>query len=79
VLAVGGRAPGAEEVHHAPGRSGEQRHVEADIRQVRAALGWEPQIPFEVGLARTYRWALAQAGLAPRAHVESPIPSRSEG
>ena len=79
VLAVGGRAPGAEEVHHAPGRSGEQRHVEADIRQVRAALGWEPQIPFEVGLARTYRWALAQAGLSPRAHVESPIPSRSEG
>src|SRR5713101_4196196 len=48
VLAVGGRAPGAEDVHYAPGRAGEQRHVEADIRQVRAALGWEPQIPFEV-------------------------------
>jgi UDP-glucose 4-epimerase len=42
---------------YAPGRPGEQRHVEADITQVRATLGWEPRVSFDVGLAETVRWA----------------------
>jgi UDP-glucose 4-epimerase len=44
-------------VMYAPGRPGEQRHVEADITQVRATLGWEPRVSFDVGLAETVRWA----------------------
>src|SRR5262249_14384005 len=44
-------------IYYAPGRSGEQRHVEADITQARATLGWEPRVSFDVGLAETVRWA----------------------
>jgi UDP-glucose 4-epimerase len=38
-------------------RSGEQRHVEADITRTRKVLGWEPRVPFDKGLAETVRWA----------------------
>jgi len=44
-------------IRHAPARSGEQRHVEADISRLRRALRWEPVVPFDVGLGRTCRWA----------------------
>jgi UDP-glucose 4-epimerase len=44
-------------VVHAPGRPGEQRHVEADITLARKVLGWEPRVPFNKGLAETVRWA----------------------
>ena len=48
-------------VIYAPGRPGEQRHVEADITQARAILGWEPRVSFDVGLAETVRWATKAA------------------
>ena len=46
-------------VVYAPGRPGEQRHVEADITLARKVLGWQPRMPFNVGLAETVRWATA--------------------
>jgi len=46
-------------VVYAPGRPGEQRHVEADITLARKVLGWQPRVPFNVGLAETVRWATA--------------------
>ncbi len=42
---------------YAPGRPGEQRHVEADVTLARKVLGWEPRVPFDRGLAETVRWA----------------------
>jgi UDP-glucose 4-epimerase len=42
---------------YAPGRPGEQRHVEADVTLARKVLGWEPRVPFDQGLAETARWA----------------------
>src|SRR5512135_2696930 len=49
-------------VTYASGRPGEQRHVEADTTRSRTVMGWEPQVPFAVGLAETVRWA-AGAGV----------------
>jgi UDP-glucose 4-epimerase len=46
-----------DQVRHVPARSGEQRDVEADIARAGHALNWQPAVPFEVGLARTCRWA----------------------
>jgi UDP-glucose 4-epimerase len=46
-------------VKYAPGRSGEQRHVEADNSQARQLLGWQPRVSFETGLAHTVAWATA--------------------
>ena len=46
-------------VVYAPGRPGEQRHVEADVTLARKVLGWQPRMPFNVGLAETVRWATA--------------------
>jgi UDP-glucose 4-epimerase len=45
------------EVRYLPARPGEQRHVEADIREVAAAIGWKPAMSFEEGLSQTLRWA----------------------
>jgi UDP-glucose 4-epimerase len=42
-------------VHAAP-RAGDVRFSRADIRRARAELGYEPQVTFEDGLARTLRW-----------------------
>jgi UDP-glucose 4-epimerase len=57
VLACLGRTRTSHPVSYAPARPGEQRDVEADITRARAALGWEPRVPFEDGLAETVRWA----------------------
>ncbi len=56
------RSDGA--VVYAPGRPGEQRHVEADVTRARAFLGWEPRVSFAAGLAETVRWAAQRAVLA---------------
>jgi UDP-glucose 4-epimerase len=56
-LATFGQAPSSERIRHAPARSGEQRHVEADVTLARKVLGWEPRVPFDQGLAETVRWA----------------------
>jgi UDP-glucose 4-epimerase len=49
-------------VVYAPVRPGDQRRVEADITQARVALGWEPQVSFDAGLAETVRWAIQHHG-----------------
>lgn len=50
------------EIRHAPGRAGEQRAVQADIRKARELLGWEPKTAFEQGLGKTVEWAKAEFG-----------------
>lgn len=57
VLAAFDRTRADQAVVYAPERPGEQRHVEADIAQARATLGWEPRASFAAGLAETVRWA----------------------
>jgi UDP-glucose 4-epimerase len=42
-------------VHGEP-RTGDVRFSRADIRRIRADLGYDPQMTFEDGLARTLRW-----------------------
>ncbi len=49
---------------HKPPRVGDVRHSLADIATIHAALGYEPFVPLDEGLARTLAWykeALAQA------------------
>jgi UDP-glucose 4-epimerase len=41
---------------HGPPRAGDVRHSRADIRRARTELGFEPQVTFEDGLARTLHW-----------------------
>jgi UDP-glucose 4-epimerase len=41
---------------HAPPRAGDVRHSCADISLARRALGYEPAVSFEDGLAHTLRW-----------------------
>jgi UDP-glucose 4-epimerase len=65
VLAAFGRERSDDTIVYAPGRPGEQRHVEADITQARAILGWEPEVPFAAGLDETVRWATKVAGVTP--------------
>jgi len=57
VLSSFDRTPEDERLVYAPGRPGEQRHVEADVTLARKVLGWEPRVPFDQGLAETARWA----------------------
>ena len=39
-----------------PGRAGDVRHSRADIGRIRARLGWQPEVAWEDGLARTLAW-----------------------
>lgn len=56
---------GGYEIRHAPGRPGEQRNVQADIRKAKRLLGWEPRTSFEAGLRKTVEWAKSEfAGTA---------------
>jgi UDP-glucose 4-epimerase len=48
-----------------PARSGEQRHVQADVSRARSLLGWTCKTPFDAGLSRTALWARQQMQLAP--------------
>jgi len=47
-------------VEYAPLRPGDQRHMAADITKASQILGWQPQIEFDKGMARTVRWAATQ-------------------
>lgn len=38
----------------------------SDNTRLRHVLGWEPQVPLEIGLERTYRWIVAQLQKAGR-------------
>ena len=44
------------EVKYDPPRDGDIRDSQADISQAREFLGYEPQVSFEEGLARTFEW-----------------------
>jgi nucleoside-diphosphate-sugar epimerase len=46
----------ALEAKYEPPRDGDIRDSQADIAQAREFLGYEPQVSFEEGLARTFEW-----------------------
>jgi len=73
VLAAFERTRGIYPVNYAPGRSGEQRHVEADNTRARRLLGWQPRVSFEAGLAETVQWSVASMGAAvsTKRHLEN--------
>ena len=48
-----------------PPRDGDIRDSQADISQAREFLGYEPQVSFEQGLARTFEWYRASQVKAP--------------
>jgi UDP-glucose 4-epimerase len=60
VLASRGLRRGDYDVRYEKERPGDQRHMEADISKIRGALGWEPGVGFNEGMARTVRWAEAK-------------------
>jgi UDP-glucose 4-epimerase len=60
VLSAFDRTRGDHPVKYAVGRSGEQRHVEADNTRAQQLLGWAPRNSFEVGLAETVKWASSE-------------------
>lgn len=47
-----------------PGRAGDIRRSQADISAARAALGYDPQVPADVGLIRAVEWYRDHAGTA---------------
>jgi UDP-N-acetylglucosamine/UDP-N-acetylgalactosamine 4-epimerase len=44
------------EIRHAASRPGDVPHSQADITQAQLRLGYEPQVDFTTGLARTVEW-----------------------
>jgi UDP-glucose 4-epimerase len=50
---ITGKTP---EAKYDPPRDGDIRDSQADISQAREFLGYEPQVTFEEGLARTFEW-----------------------
>jgi UDP-glucose 4-epimerase len=64
VLSAFDRTRADHPVIYAPGRSGEQRHVEADNTRARQLLGWQPRVSFETGLAETVQWSMASMAAA---------------
>jgi UDP-glucose 4-epimerase len=64
VLSAFDRTRADHPVIYAPGRSGEQRHVEADNTRARQLLGWQPRVSFETGLAETVQWSIASMAAA---------------
>lgn len=65
VVGAFGYPAGGYPIKRAPGRPGEQRTVQADIRRAQEVLGWQPRIPFEQGLAKTVEWARAEFAANP--------------
>lgn len=47
-------------VTHAPERPGEQRTSYLDVKKARYHLDWEPKVPLEEGLARSFEWFAAR-------------------
>jgi UDP-glucose 4-epimerase len=47
-------------VNHSPARAGEQMRSAVQITKARRALGWEPGVPLEEGLANTFEWFAMQ-------------------
>jgi len=76
VLSLGDGRRTRGRIERAPARPGEQRHVQADTTAARAAFGWEPRVPFAVGLSETVAWA-ARQGVAGRANAQDGSPQVS--
>ena len=56
-VAVGDfRQRATELVRHVEDRSGHDRRYSLDSGKSRDELGWEPQVPFTEGFARTVAW-----------------------
>jgi nucleoside-diphosphate-sugar epimerase len=51
--------------HHCDPRPGDVRHSHADISAARRDLGYEPEVGFHEGLARTLAWFRERAPLIP--------------
>ena len=68
-IAAFGHPPGGYKIVRAATRPGEQRKVQADIRQARSVLGWEPRTTFEAGLAQTVLWARQEFAAQPTAAI----------
>lgn len=47
-------------VNHSPARAGEQMRSAVQIAKAKRALGWEPRVPLEEGLANTFEWFAMQ-------------------
>lgn len=60
VVGAFGFEKGGYEIRHAPGRPGEQRAVQADVRKAKELIGWEPRTSFEEGLRKTVAWAKSE-------------------
>ena len=54
---LSGQAP---EVAYADWRASDQRYFVADVRRFNALTGWSPQVEVADGIARLYRWLVAQ-------------------
>jgi UDP-glucose 4-epimerase len=51
---------------HAPAKAGEQRRSVIDPSLAKQALGWEPRVALDEGLARTYEWFRQRLGASAR-------------
>lgn len=56
-----GRDPKTYPIIHKEARSGEQRHMQADIRKAKKLLGFAPKISLDQGLRRTIAWAKSRS------------------
>jgi UDP-glucose 4-epimerase len=55
------RATGREpQIDFAPKRAGEQQDSSLDVTKIRQALGWQPKLSLEQGLAETFAWFAAR-------------------
>ncbi|HEX6654866.1 MAG TPA: GDP-mannose 4,6-dehydratase, partial [Candidatus Limnocylindria bacterium] len=44
-----------------PAQAGDVAATYADITRAQETLGWEPRVPFEIGIARFCSWLLSEA------------------
>jgi UDP-glucose 4-epimerase len=69
------------EAKYEPARDGDIRDSQADISQAREYLGYDPPVPFEEGLRRTFEWYRATQekakALAESASTPTPAPAKS--
>lgn len=56
-IAAFGKNPKTYPILYFPTRPGDQRHMRADIRKTRRALGWKPAMPFARGMGDVIAWA----------------------
>ncbi len=66
VRILGGLLGATEPPIHAAARAGEVQRIYLDASRAKAVLGWEPQVPFEDGLARTLEWYKAERAIGRR-------------